>query len=149
MQKESRHVVKTDRADKGSEFSSSDMARLCAKQGIKREFANTDTPSKNSVVEQKNQIVVEMAITMLEHKELPTKFWAEVVATTIHILNWSPIASVPRKTPYEAHFGKKPNVTHFHVFGCDAYVHVPKNKRGSWTPSPRSMWFWDTIWFLQ
>ena len=29
------------------------------------------------------------------------------------------------KTPHEAWNGRKPNIGHFNVFGCIAYVHVP------------------------
>ena len=33
------------------------------------------------------------------------------------------------KTPQEVWTGKKPSLSHLRVFGCDAYVHVPKEKR--------------------
>ena len=33
------------------------------------------------------------------------------------------------KTPQEVWTGKKPSLSHLMVFGCDAYVHVPKEKR--------------------
>jgi hypothetical protein len=33
------------------------------------------------------------------------------------------------KTPHEVWTGKKPSLEHLKVFGCDAYVHVPKESR--------------------
>jgi hypothetical protein len=33
------------------------------------------------------------------------------------------------KTPHEVWSGKKPSLQHLRVFGCDAYVHVPKENR--------------------
>ena len=33
------------------------------------------------------------------------------------------------KTPQEVWTGKKPSIKNLKVFGCDAYVHVPKEKR--------------------
>ena len=33
------------------------------------------------------------------------------------------------KTPHEVWTGKKPSLSHLRVFGCDAYVHVPNQKR--------------------
>ena len=33
------------------------------------------------------------------------------------------------KTPEEVFSGKKPDVSHFRVFGCPVYFHVPKEKR--------------------
>jgi hypothetical protein len=32
-------------------------------------------------------------------------------------------------TPHEVWFGKNPSLSHLKVFGCDAFVHVPKEKR--------------------
>jgi hypothetical protein len=34
------------------------------------------------------------------------------------------------KTPHEVWNGKKPSLEHLRVFGCDSYVHVPKENRG-------------------
>ena len=79
--------MKTVRVDKGGEFTSSEMGRFCKDRGIKREFANIGTPSKNGVVERKNWTVVEMARTMLTSRNLPLTLWAEAVVTAVHILN--------------------------------------------------------------
>ena len=32
---------------------------------------------------------------------------------------------VQKKTPFEIWIGEKPLVGHIHVFGCNAYLHVP------------------------
>eukprot|EP00253_Pinus_taeda_P004391 PITA_04391 len=42
---------------------------------------------------------------------------------------WSPSSTLEDKTPQEVWTGKKPSLSHLRVFGCDAYVHVPKEKR--------------------
>jgi hypothetical protein len=36
---------------------------------------------------------------------------------------------VSQKTPHEVWSCKNPSVSHLKVFGCDAFVHVPKEKR--------------------
>jgi hypothetical protein len=41
----------------------------------------------------------------------------------------STLASLDEKTPHEVWNGKKPSLTHLRVFGCDAYVNVPKENR--------------------
>ena len=68
---ESCHMVKTICIDKGGEFTSLALMKLCADQGIRLEFANIETPWENGVEERKNCTVVEMARTMLEHRSLP------------------------------------------------------------------------------
>jgi hypothetical protein len=71
---------------------------------------------------------------MLNEKNLPNYFWAEVVATVVYIMNRTPTAAVHGMTPEEKFIGKKPNVSHLKVFGYIAYVHVPDEKRSKLDP---------------
>jgi hypothetical protein len=66
---------------------------------------------------------------MLNEKNLPNYFWAEVVAAVVYIMNQTPTTAIHGTTPEEKFIGKKPDVSHFRVFGCIAYVHVPDEKR--------------------
>lgn len=45
------------------------------------------------------------------------------------MVNISPSSALEDKTPREVWIGKKPSLSHMRVFSCDAYVHVPKEKR--------------------
>lgn len=47
-----------------------------------------------------------------------------VVDTTMYTLNQCSTRALHKKISYEAWYGTKPNVNHFRVFGCLAYVHV-------------------------
>ena len=60
---------------------------------------------------------------------LPSFLWGEVVHTAIHTLNRCPTKAVEGKTPYEAWTGKKPNLSHFRIFGCDAFAFITSEKR--------------------
>jgi hypothetical protein len=48
------------------------------------------------------------------------------VAITCYLVNKSLSSALDDKTPQEVCTGKEPSLTHLKVFGCDAYVHVPK-----------------------
>ena len=96
VEKDSGKQVKAIRADKGGEFTSNAFIRFCTENGIRRELANTGSPWENGVVERKNRTVVEMARTMLEHRELPRSLWAEAASTSVHIINRSPTATLQR-----------------------------------------------------
>jgi hypothetical protein len=48
------------------------------------------------------------------------------VGTSCYLVNQSPYSTLANKTPHEVWIGKKPSLTHLKVFGCEAYVHVPK-----------------------
>lgn len=70
-----------------------------------------------------------MARIMLKEKNLSNEYWAEAVACSVYILNPSPTSSVKDKVPQEAWSGMKSGVSHFRVFGCVAYAHIPEELR--------------------
>jgi hypothetical protein len=43
----------------------------------------------------------------------------------------SPSSSLFEKTPHEVWSGKNRSVSHLNLFSCDAFVHVPKEKRSN------------------
>jgi hypothetical protein len=51
------------------------------------------------------------------------------VGTACYLVNISPSSTLDDKTPQEVWTGKEPSLTHLKVFGCDAYVHVPKENK--------------------
>ena len=48
------------------------------------------------------------------------------MSTACYLVKRSPSSALGEKTPQEVWIGKEPSLTHLKVFGCDAYVHVPK-----------------------
>jgi len=76
-----------------------------------------------------NKTLMERARSMLSGAELGQEFWAKAVDTACYLVNRSPSSALEDKTPQEVWTGKKPSLSHLRVFGCDAYVHVPKEKR--------------------
>jgi hypothetical protein len=48
------------------------------------------------------------------------------VGTTCYLVNQLPSLVLDDKTPHEVWSGMKPSLQHLRVFGCDAYVHVPR-----------------------
>jgi hypothetical protein len=71
---------------------------------------------------------------MLNEKILPNYFWAEAVAIMVYIMNRTPTTIVHGMTPEEKFKSKKPDVSHFRVFSCITYVHVPDEKRSKLDP---------------
>ena len=58
---------------------------------------------------------------MMSLTDLPLSFWGYALETVGFTLNRAPSKSV-ETTPYELWFGKKPKLSFFKVWGCDAYV---------------------------
>ena len=73
-------------------------------------------------MECKNRILVEMARTMLMENGLPRYFWVKAVNTACYIINRAMVRPILKKIPYELFKGKKPNLSHYKVFGCTCYI---------------------------
>eukprot|EP00253_Pinus_taeda_P003022 PITA_03022 len=72
---------------------------------------------------------MEKARSMLSGAGLGQEFWADAVEISCYLVNRSPSSTLEDKTPQEVWIGKKHSLSHMRVVGCDAYVHVPKEKR--------------------
>ena len=111
------------------EFNGHIFINFCNDHGIKKELTVRHTPQQNGVAERKNRTIMEMARSMLQHKNLPKNLWAEAVSTAVYILNCSPTKAVLNMMSYEAWFYRTPTVDYFKVFGCVTYLHIPKENR--------------------
>ncbi|GKV25633.1 hypothetical protein SLEP1_g35036 [Rubroshorea leprosula] len=119
----------TLRFDNGKEYTSSEFNKICEDAGIGHQLTVPYSPQQNGVSERKNRTVMEMARCMLHAKRLPKSFLAEVVYTTLYLLNSLPTKVVKGKTMVEAWYGIKPSANHLKVFGSVCYSHVLDVKR--------------------
>ena len=86
---------------------------------------------------------MESARSMLYSKHAPTspkELWAEAFSCAVNILNRTLSRTAP-VTPYEGWYGKKPNVSHFKVFGYSAYVHISQAPRKKLDPKSKKCIF--------
>ena len=106
-----------------------EFEEFCKKCGIARQKTTPYTPQQNGVAERMKKTLMERARSMLNGVELGQEFWVEAVDTACYLVNRSPSSALEDKTPQEVWTGKKPFLSHLRVFGCDAYVHVLKEKQ--------------------
>jgi hypothetical protein len=71
---------------------------------------------------------------MLNDQGLPLFLWVEACYTTVYLHNKSPHKVVVSMTHEDDFSGKKPEVGHFHIFGCVTYSYVPSEKRTKLEP---------------
>nr|GEU88668.1 hypothetical protein [Tanacetum cinerariifolium] len=117
------HVIIVS-TDNGTEFKNHALKEYFDSVGITHETSAAKTPQQNRVVERRNRTLVEAAKTMLIFCHAPLFLWAEAIATACYTQNHSIIHQRFNKTPYELIQGRKPNISHLHVFGALCY---PKN----------------------
>jgi hypothetical protein len=117
-------------SDNGGEFDCAEVKSILQKNGIRQRFTMPYTPQQNGSSERENRTLVEAARAMrLAHGELPLALWAELINTAAYIMNRTAPSSVEGKSPYELWFDKKPKIKHLRIIGCNAYVHIPIQKR--------------------
>ena len=110
------------RSDHGKQFENAMYDEFCKSKGIAHEFSAPKTPQQNGVVERKNRSLSEMARAMLNSKKLSKRLWAEAINTACYTINRVFLRPGTAKTPYELWKGKKPNVSHFHIFGSTCFI---------------------------
>ena len=70
-----------------------------------------------------------MATYMIEARDQSPKIWDEAINCSAYIHNRKFHKSVKGKTPYEAWFGHKPNVSNLKIFGSRTCARTPSEKR--------------------
>lgn len=133
--------IKILRTDNGLEYVNKNFSDYLKGAGIIHQTTTPYTPEQNGTAERMNRSLIERAKCMLLNANLPKQYWADAVHTAAYVINRSPTKSLSFKTPEEMWSGQKPNVRHMRVFGCEAMVHLPQEKRKKWDPKAQKMIF--------
>lgn len=83
----------------------------------------------NVIAERMNITIAEKVRSMLSHVKHPKSFWGEVVRTAVDLINLSPSRPLNGEIPYELWYENKASYGQLRVFGCRAFVHIPKDER--------------------
>ena len=133
--------IMVSRDDKGGEFISKEYFDYTADEGIRRQHTEPGEPHQNGVAERSNEDIAAGATALLVQAKLPPSFWELAVATYVHTRNRMPTSALNGETPYFYWKKKKPDISYFRVFGCLAYVLIPKHKRKALQPHSKKCIF--------
>lgn len=120
-------TVKKVHSDNGGEFVSSKDHLL--QHDIEQSMTPSYSPNLNGIAERANRTIVEAARCMLEHSNLPRKFWAQAVVHAIRIRNMFFAPRTHSDTSYGLMTGTKPDASKLKFFWCLAWHHIPKELR--------------------
>ena len=81
-----------------------------------------DTPAHNGVAERQNCTIVERIRALLHVSGLPKSLWGEAACHVIWLMNRTTTKAVSEMTPYEAAFGKKPDLQDVREWGEKVWV---------------------------
>ncbi len=123
------HNIKFVRSDNGGEYVNEILRNYFSQYGIQHEFTTAYTPQQNGKAERKNRTLIEMVRCMLHQAKLPNEFWAEAVATATYLHNLTTFPHNSEQCAHEIWSGHQPDYHLIKVWGCDAFAHIPKEKR--------------------
>ena len=106
-------------------------------RGIIWEKSAPYAQDQDGVSERSIRTILERARTMLIHAGLPSSLWPEAIAAACYITNRLPTTALEGKTPYEAWYKKKPDLSNLRVYGCNAYV-IDYHAKSKGKMAPRS-----------
>ena len=124
VERQSGKKLKCIRSDNGGMYRGP-FDVYCRQHGIRHE----KTPQLNGLAERMNRTLVERVTCMLSEAKLPKHFWGEALLAAVHVINLSPAVALNTEVPDKIWFGKNVSYDHLRVFGCRAFVHVPKDER--------------------
>lgn len=121
--------VRVIQVDGGGELDNGVMTDYCEKNGIIIEKIPPYSSSANGMAKQGNRTVIEGTRTLIKDSGLPPTFWAKAASTFIYIDNFVPTARFPDVVPLEAWMGRRQDVLHLRLFGCECWAKLPEVRR--------------------
>ena len=112
--------------DNAKDIKFGNFADICLQ--IHQEITCDYTPEQNGKIERVWGTIDAMARCLLKTAGLPETFWSFAYRAAFHIKNRC-LHSAHGTTPFEKFFDKTPDLSHFRVFGCQAFMYLEKPKR--------------------
>lgn len=113
------------RCDQGGELARSEEWRSLVLRDFQYcvEPTGADSPSQNGQVENYNKTLGTIVRTLLYGSQLPAKYWSAAATHAVYLMNRRYHSTI-KKTPYEAWWDEKPDLSKLKVFGSRVCVKV-------------------------
>ena len=128
VERQTDNQLKSVRANNGGEYRGP-FEQYCRIHGIRLKKTVPKTPQQNGVAERMNRTFYDRIRCMFSHAKLPKSFWGEAMRTTVDLINLSPSYPLKGDIPKRVWTGKFVSFGHLRVFGCSAFVHVPRDEQ--------------------
>jgi hypothetical protein len=114
--------IRVFRADSAGEYISKQLRGVLAEQGTLAQFSCPSAHAQNDVAERKHRHLLETTRAMMIASSLLPYFWAEVISTSVYLINIQPSAALQGGIPLERLSGRSPDYSMLRLFGCVCYV---------------------------
>jgi hypothetical protein len=114
--------IKVFHSDRGGEYLGKEFITYLKSKGTAQKLTVHDTPQHNSVAECHNHTIMEQIHALLHSGCLPKMLWGEAAHHVVWLMNHTSTKAVDGMMPYEAAFGKKPDLRHVQEWGEKVWV---------------------------
>ena len=115
-------AIKNLQSDRGGEYIGNEFSEYLRQQGTARLLTVHDSPPSNGIAERCNGVLVAHARALLLDSGLPKFLWKEAVKYAMWVRNRTTTHELEGKTPYEAFYGTKPDISDIHLWGSRVWV---------------------------
>ncbi|PPQ83632.1 hypothetical protein CVT26_000950 [Gymnopilus dilepis] len=116
--------VKVLHSDRGGEYMGKEFTLYLKSKGTVQKLNVHDTPQHLGVAERRNRTIVERVRALLHASGLPKFLWGEAARHVVWLMNRTSTKAVDGMTPYEAAFGKKPDLRGLREWGEKVWVRI-------------------------
>ena len=136
LKRSSGALVLTVRCGGELELTAGKMGAHFTSKGIVLQRTVAYAHQQNGKSEHYIRTIEEGGQALLADSGLPMSFWLDAVLTRQYLVNRLPTSTLsPNTTPFESLTGgRKPDLSHLRVWGCDCYVAIPSETRGKAGP---------------
>ena len=128
-------TLKIVKSDNGGEFVSDQFRNALLSNNITYETTSPHTPHQNGKAERSNRSQCELAVACMHAANAEPHLWGWAVTTVVFITDRMPTRATDMRTSayFEIH-GQPADLSRLRVWGCDAFIHLPRNKQPSFGP---------------
>ncbi|KAF8697739.1 Encoded by, partial [Rhizoctonia solani] len=135
-------VIKMLQVDNGKEFVHKEFREHLESKGTILRTTAPYSPAQNGIAERLNRTLFDHERCMMFEAEAPPSWWQESTAYACFLKNCTPTYINGKLiTPYEAFYGKKPNIVTLYKFGAPVQILDQSGLRGKLDPKTKPAHF--------
>ena len=116
--------IKVLNSDRGGEYQGAAFVEYLKSKGTQQKLNVHDTPQQAGVAERRNRTIGERIRALLHASGLLKFLWGEAARHVVWLLNRTTTKAVEGMTPFEAAFGKKPDLKSVCEWGEKVFVRI-------------------------
>lgn len=115
-------------SDNGIEFVNPTVQSYLRDSGIQPHITDPCVYGQNGLIANRWRTLLETTRALLVKSKMPESTWPQALKTAVYLYNRSPSVGIGNATPFERYYGKKADLAHLRVWGCEAWLALPEER---------------------